>query len=192
VSPIVEIDNRTVRYSRGRYLSRENCTVRYRMVALERRSHHSLTGNAHESAAHCSSCAARVRSWPWMISLPISRSVVSHERPQCPLPPRHDRSFSDRKGSLPSGRFSRGYPLHTPHEVQGERHVPQGLHWQLRWLRRYPADRSPAGAGRRARSANALFFPAPPRPAGTSRPVDAHRSYTTGDRGRSPRERSRH
>lgn len=56
------------------------------MVALERRSHHSLTGNAHESAAHCSSCAARVRSWPWMISLPISRSVVSHERSQCPYP----------------------------------------------------------------------------------------------------------
>lgn len=91
------------------------------MVSLKRRYQHSLTRNAHESAAHCSSCGARVRSWPWMISLQISRSVVSHERSQCPLPPRHDRSFNDRKGSFPSGRFSRGFPPHTPHEVAAGR-----------------------------------------------------------------------
>ncbi len=50
-----------------------------------------------------------------MISLPISRNVVSHERSRCsPLPWRNDRFPSDRKESLPSGRFSRGYPSQQP------------------------------------------------------------------------------
>ena len=50
-----------------------------------------------------------------MISLPIPRNVVSHERSRCsPLPSRNDRFSSDRKGSLPFGRFSRGYQAQEP------------------------------------------------------------------------------
>jgi hypothetical protein len=55
--------------------------------SLEQRSQRSLTGNLHESAASCLSCGARVRLWPWTISLPITRNLVRHERSQCSLPP---------------------------------------------------------------------------------------------------------
>jgi hypothetical protein len=34
-----------------------------------------------------------------------------------PPTPRNDRFSSDRKESLPSGRFLQGCPPHTPHEV---------------------------------------------------------------------------
>lgn len=101
-----------IRYMHARKRSRATGTAQ----SPEQRSQHSLTGNVHESAAHCSSCGARVRLWPWMISLPINRNVVTHERSRCcPYLPRgNDRSSSDRKGSLPSGRFSRGYPPQQP------------------------------------------------------------------------------
>jgi hypothetical protein len=75
------------------------------MVSLEQRSQHPLTGNAHESAAHCS-------SWRSARTLLAVDDLVADQSQGCqprtvamPLPPRHDRSFGDRKGSLPSGRF---------------------------------------------------------------------------------------
>jgi hypothetical protein len=54
----------------------------------EQSSWHSLTGNVHESAAHCSSCRARVRFVAVDdLVAPISRNVVGHERSQCSATP---------------------------------------------------------------------------------------------------------
>ena len=90
----------------------------------EQRPQHSPTGNVHESAAHCSSCGARVRLWPWMISLPISRNVVSHERSRCsPLPSRNDRFSSDRKGSLPSRSLFAGLCVATARSAESGEEV---------------------------------------------------------------------